>query len=95
MPRIHDIVIDTFLSVRRNLNPNNRQGTFELFGFDFLIDEDFRVWLIEVNTNPYLGMPNTYMKQLIPKMTNDMIKLVVDPIYEPRYVPDPDQENGF
>ena len=51
--------------------------------------------MIEVNTNPYLGMPNTYMKQLMPKMTNDMIKLVVDPIYEPRYVPDPDQENGF
>ncbi len=62
MARIHDIIIDTFLSVRRNLNPNNRSGTFELFGFDFLIDEDFRVWLIEVNTNPYLGMPNTYMK---------------------------------
>jgi len=48
-----------------------------------------------VNTNPYLGMPNTYMKQLMPKMTNDLIKLVVDPIYEPRCVPDPDQENGF
>jgi hypothetical protein len=62
-----------------------------LFGFDFLIDEDFRVWLIEVNTNPYLWMPNTYMKSLMPKMTNDLVKLVVDPIYEPRYIPDPDQ----
>lgn len=36
-------------------------------------------------------MPNTYMKSLMPKMTNDLVKLVVDPIYEPRFVPDPDQ----
>ena len=33
-------------------------GSFELFGYDFMIDEDFRVWLIEVNENPYLGVPN-------------------------------------
>ena len=40
MPRIHDIIIDTFLSVRKELNPNNRKDCYELFGFDFLIDED-------------------------------------------------------
>ncbi len=27
-------------------------------GYDFMIDEDFRVWLIEVNTNPYFGVVN-------------------------------------
>ena len=45
---------------------------FELFGYDFLVDEDFRLWLIEVNTNPYLGMPNTFIEQLLPKMIDDM-----------------------
>ena len=88
-------MIDTFLSARRSMNPNNRNGTYELFGFDFLIDEDYRVWLIEVNSNPYLGMPNEYMKQLLPKLMNDMCKLVLDPIYEPRTVPDPDRQNDF
>jgi hypothetical protein len=34
---------------------------FELLGYDFLIDEDFRLWLIEVNTNPYLGTPNAFI----------------------------------
>ena len=66
-----------------------------MFGFDFLIDEDYRVWLIEVNTNPYLGMPNEYMKKLVPRMMNDMCKLVLDPIYQPRKVPDPDRPNDF
>ena len=55
VPRMKDIVIDTFLSVKTQINPNRRKNNFELFGYDFMIDEDFRVWLIEVNTNPYLG----------------------------------------
>jgi len=35
-------------------------------GYDFMIDEDFRVWLIEVNENPYLGEPNVFIKKLLP-----------------------------
>jgi len=45
------------------MNSNNYSPCFELFGYDFLIDEDFRVWLIEVNTNPYLGLPNAFIKK--------------------------------
>jgi D-alanine-D-alanine ligase-like ATP-grasp enzyme len=44
------------------MNPNKITPCFELFGFDFMVDEDFRTWLIEVNTNPYLGMQNKHMK---------------------------------
>ena len=33
-----DIIIDTFMSVRNQINPKNRKHCFELFGFDFLID---------------------------------------------------------
>jgi hypothetical protein len=58
LPRIKDIVIDCFASAINGLNPNKREHCFELMGFDFLIDEDFRVWLIEVNTNPYFGVVN-------------------------------------
>ena len=53
------------------------------------------MWLIEVNSNPYLGMPNEYMRDLLPKMMNDMCKLVLDPIYQPRNVPEEDRPNDF
>lgn len=49
---MRDMVIDTFLAVKHQVNPNKRSNQFELFGYDFLIDEDLRVWLIEVNSNP-------------------------------------------
>lgn len=94
-PRIKDVIIDVFLSAKRKFNPLNRPNVFELFGFDFLIDEDFRVWLLEVNTNPYLGTPNEYMRQLVPRMINDTLKIVVDPVLPPKTVPEPLRKNDF
>lgn len=34
------------------LNPSNKKYQFEIFGYDFMIDETMKPWLIEVNTNP-------------------------------------------
>ena len=58
IPRMKDLIIDSINSVKTQLNPNKRKNVFELFGYDFLIVEDFRLWLIEINTNPYFGVPN-------------------------------------
>ena len=77
------------------MNPNHRKNVYELFGFDFLLDEDFRIWLIEVNYNPYLGTPNAFMKDLVPKMINDMLKIVLDPVIPPQTEYEPDRENDF
>lgn len=74
-------MLDVYLSVRKTLNPTKRKNSFELFGFDFLIDEDFRVWLIEVNTNPYLGVPNEYIKILLPNLFDDLLNIVLDPVF--------------
>ena len=65
IPRMKDLIIDTILSTKNLLNPNKIQNCFELFGYDFMIDSDYRVWLIEVNTNPYLGLPNALIKRCI------------------------------
>lgn len=69
------------------MNPNKRKHCFELFGFDFLLDEDFRLWLIEINTNPFLGTPNKDMVKLVPQMVDDMLKIAVDPIFKPQVRP--------
>ena len=43
-----EIVVTTLQGVWKKLNPNREKNTFEIFGWDFLIDEDLNVWLIEV-----------------------------------------------
>jgi hypothetical protein len=78
-----DLMIDCYCAGKKLMHSGKRRHDFELFGFDFLIDEDFRVWLIEVNTNPYFGVPNDYIRQLLPKMINDLIEITVDPVFSP------------
>ena len=78
-----DIAIDCVLSGKTKLNPSKRKHCFELFGLDFILDEDYRTWLLEVNTNPYLGTPNKQMEVLVPAMVDEMLTIVLDPIYPP------------
>ena len=66
IPKMKDIIIDTISSIKQDMNPSKRRNCFELLGYDFLIDEDFRLWLLEVNNNPYLGIPNDFIKGLLP-----------------------------
>lgn len=80
MPRMKDIIIDSFMSQRRKLNPNHRRNCFELYGFDFIVDEEYRIWLLEINYNPFLGCPNDEMKELVPQMVEHLCQIVIDPI---------------
>lgn len=56
------------------MDPQRRNCSFEIFGFDFMIDEDLKPWLIEVNTNPCLELSSPYLARLIPSMLENAIK---------------------
>jgi hypothetical protein len=66
---------------KRSNQAYHNSNFFELFGYDFMIDEDFNVWLIEVNTNPSLAESAKYLELLIPRMIEDMVKLTIDEEY--------------
>jgi len=60
-----------------------RKYCFEIYGYDFMIDEDLKPWLIEVNTNPCLEESSALLKQLIPRLLDDAFKLTLDVLYPP------------
>jgi len=37
---------------------NNRKNSFEFFGYDFMVDDELKVWLIEVNSSPSMDTKN-------------------------------------
>ncbi len=48
-------------------------------GFDYMVDNDLSVKLIEVNTNPCLDTPCLLLQRLIPQMLDQSLKLSLDP----------------
>lgn len=72
-------------SVKKKLNPDERKYCIEIFGYDFMLDSDFNVWLIEVNTNPCLEESSNLLAQYIPRMVDDAFRLTLDVIFPPKY----------
>lgn len=82
---------------------NERKYSFELFGYDFMIDNDGTVWLIEVNTNPCIEESSPILQKLIPRMIgilfcfflmpDDAFKLTIDVLFPKPQKKDEDDPN--
>jgi len=81
IPSMKQIITHSLSSVKQKLNLNNRKLCFEIFGYDFMIDSDFAVWLIEVNTNPCIEESSPLLKALIPRMLDNAFTLTIDKIF--------------
>lgn len=55
-----------------------KKGCFELFGFDLMIDDDFNMWLIEVNSSPAMDYSTHVTEKLVKMVLEDTIKVIVD-----------------
>ena len=56
------------------IRKQNRQN-FEIFGFDFLIDRELNVRLIEANCNPAITEDCPLLAELIPKMLSNFYSM--------------------
>ena len=52
-------------------------GCFELLGFDFIIDDELNLQLIEINVNPALFTDTDVQKAILPKLIDDSIAMVL------------------
>ena len=74
---IEALVVKTLVAVEDDI-PSN-PSAFEVFGFDVLIDDDLRAWLIEINASPSLARGSPLDATIKEAMIADTIKLV-DPL---------------
>jgi hypothetical protein len=74
-------VQDTYRAVYGKLDPSKRLQGFEIFGYDFMIDEDFRIYLIEVNTNPCLETSCPLLARIIAEMLDNSFRIAFDPVF--------------
>ncbi|CAI2376038.1 unnamed protein product [Moneuplotes crassus] len=88
------LVVLTFLSSRENFLNKSKNSSFEIFGFDFIVDCKMKLWLIEVNTNPCLEESSELLKSYLPRMIDDAFKLTIDVIFKKKInLPDLQRSN--
>jgi D-alanine-D-alanine ligase-like ATP-grasp enzyme len=51
-------------------------STCELLGFDIIIDNQNRPWLLEVNSSPAMGMDGAADQKVKPDLLRDTFKLL-------------------
>ena len=93
--QIERLVADTYRAVSSKIDPNRVHHSFELFGYDFMIDENFRVYLIEVNTNPCLEISCPLLARIIPEVVDNTFQLALDPLFQPGQFNFKDTGTGF
>ena len=84
----------SFKSVGYKLLKTNPVLCFEIFGYDFIIDNDFKPWILEINNNPGLCISSPVIKKLIPRMLDDAFRLTIDKIFETVYSPEVIDSDG-
>ena len=93
-PKFMEIIKHTMLCSKNKINLNNRIHCFEIFGYDFMMDEDKNIYLIEINTNPGLEISSDLIGELVPRMIDDALLLTVDDLFPTEYDNKSKTENG-
>lgn len=84
--KIKDIVTDTIKCAVPELKKKMYSHTFEVFGYDFLLDDNLRPWLLEVNTNPCLEISSSHLARIIPSMLDNVFQLTIDSVFQTNFV---------
>ena len=58
-PKLKEIVIHSLQSVQDEVE--SRKNSFEVFGYDFMLDAEANPWLIEVNSSPSMDYSTVYI----------------------------------
>ena len=83
--QLKEIIELTMYSAKEKINKNNKEYQFEIFGYDFMLDENFNSFLIEINTNPGLEESSPWIKIIVPRMLDDALRLTLDQLFPTKY----------
>jgi len=74
--KIKKIMIPVLAAANRKLM--KKRGTYELLGCDILVGHDLQPYLLEVNTNPAMFTDTKVQKEMLPKLMQNTLRVVLD-----------------
>jgi tubulin polyglutamylase TTLL9 len=71
---IHNIILKSLQAVQKVIV--NDRHSFELYGYDIIIDDTLKPWLLEINANPSLTANTPKDNEMKVKMLDDMLTIL-------------------
>jgi tubulin monoglycylase TTLL3/8 len=68
------IISESIESVLENVQ--YRRNSFEILGYDFMVDEELKMWLIEVNSSPTMEYSTKVTTRLVKRGMGDLAKVI-------------------
>ncbi|MGH0147294.1 UNVERIFIED_CONTAM: hypothetical protein FKN15_010206 [Acipenser sinensis] len=76
LPQIKQIIRSCLLCIEPTISTKHLSyQSFQLFGFDFMVDEDLKVWLIEINGAPACA------QKLYPELCQGIVDVAISSIF--------------
>lgn len=83
LPAIKEQMRLSVMATKDRLQQSCIRRSFELLGFDFMVDSSFHPALIEVNSNPSLEFSNSMLEQLLSGLVENVFSVAVDQLAPP------------
>ncbi|XP_059059346.1 tubulin glycylase 3A-like isoform X2 [Achroia grisella] len=85
-PGMKKSIIGIMLSCQDSLSISKNR--FELYGCDFILDKEYKPWLIEINSCPDLNNTTQVTAKICPDVVSDIVKVIID------YAENPNSSTG-
>lgn len=83
--KMKDLILVSMNAVGKKLKTVPNALSFQIFGYDFIIDKYLNPYILEINDNPGLEISSELISHLIPRMVDDAFRLTIDKIFETVY----------
>jgi tubulin monoglycylase TTLL3/8 len=74
VPQFEHIILETLRAGQDNIVA--RERSVEILGFDLMVSDDLRAWLLEVNSSPCLEPTTPLTRRLVPEVSADMVEII-------------------
>lgn len=83
MPQIKRLSALSVEAASEQLVVSDINKSFELLGYDYMVNEDFDPVLIEINSNPCLEFACPLLTDIISALIENVVKVALDPVFVP------------